>query len=127
MCGYGASEKENSGRGRGLFARKPIPAGDHLLEYTGIKIPTAEADHSSSRYLFDLENGWTLDGSPHSNTARYINHSCEPNCECRLEDGRIMIYALRDIKRGEELTFDYGSEYFGEYFGREGCKCGAHR
>ena len=109
--------------GEGLFAALPIKKGDFILEYTGTKIPTKVADEMTSRYLFEIDEQWTIDGSPRSNTARYINHACEPNTEAEIEDDRIMIYAIRDIKKGEELTIDYDTEYFDEFIRPVGCKC----
>lgn len=111
--------------GHGLFARVPIETGDFILEYTGVRIPTKLADEMKSRYLFELDPDWTVDGEVPENLARYINHSCEPNCECQLEDGKINIYAARDIEPGEELSFDYGQEYFDEFIKPFGCKCPA--
>ena len=115
--------RSKPGMGQGLFAAAPIKKGDFILEYTGKKIPTALADTMTSRYLFEIDEDWTIDGSPRSNTARYINHSCEPNTEAEIEDGRILIHAVRNIKKGEELTIDYDSEYFDEFIRPVGCKC----
>lgn len=109
--------------GHGLFAVVPIRKGDFILEYTGKRIPTALADTMKSRYLFEIDEDWTIDGASRSNTARYINHSCEPNTEAELGDGRILIHAVRDIKEGEELTIDYDTEYFDEFIRPAGCKC----
>lgn len=117
--------RSGPGKGKGLFARAPIKKGEFVLEYTGTIIPTEVADTLGTRYLFDLEDGRTIDGSPQTNAARWINHSCEPNCEAFLEDGHINIYAERDIAAGEELSFDYGQEYFDEFFAKSGCLCGA--
>jgi uncharacterized protein len=111
------------GRGLGIFARRPFAAGEFVVEYTGHKIPTAEADKLSTRYLFELDENWTIDGSPRSNIARYINHSCDPNCESDIVDGKIIITAIRDIGPDEELTFDYGEEYFDEFIKPVGCRC----
>lgn len=111
------------GTGDGLFARTAITKGDFILEYTGKKVPTATADGSDSRYLFEIDEVWTLDGPPPENLAGYINHDCHPNVEADIEDGRIMIYAVRDIAEGEELTIDYDSEYFDEFIKPIGCKC----
>lgn len=111
--------------GHGLFAVVPIRKGDFILEYTGKRIPTALADTMKSRYLFEIDEDWTIDGASRSNTARYINHSCEPNTEAEIEDGRILIHAVRDIKEGEELTIDYDTEYFDEFIRPTGCKCSA--
>jgi hypothetical protein len=117
--------KARPGLGYGLFAALPIRKGDFIIEYTGIKIPTAVADTLTTRYLFMIDDVWSIDGSPRSNIARYMNHSCDPTCEAEIDDGRIMIYAIKDIKKGEELTFDYGEEYYNEFIKPVGCKCGA--
>ncbi len=112
------------GTGQGLFAVVPIRKGDFVLEYTGRKIPTAVADSmKEARYLFEIDNDWTIDGSSLSNTARYINHSCDPNTEAEIDEDRIMITAVRAIKKGEELTIDYDTEYFDEFIRPVGCKC----
>lgn len=113
--------------GEGLFARVPIRQGEFILEYTGERIPTATADESPSRYLFEVNNKWTIDGETLTNTARYINHCCVPNVEATIERGRINIYALRDIAPGEELTIDYGDEYMDEFIRPVGCKCAVCR
>lgn len=117
--------KSKPGTGRGLFAACDIKKGDFILEYTGKKIPTPFADTLKSRYLFEIDEIWTIDGSPRSNIARYINHSCDPNTEAEIRDGRIMIEAKRDIKKGEELTIDYDTEYFDEFIRPVGCRCEA--
>ena len=109
--------------GNGLFATADMAKRDFIAEYTGIKIPTVLADASTSRYLFELDKDWTIDGSPLSNLARYINHSCDPNAEVEIENGRIMIHAIKNIGRGEEITIDYDTEYFEEFIKPVGCKC----
>ena len=109
--------------GRGLFAHANIKKGTQVIEYTGIKIPTTLADTLTTRYLFDLENGWTIDGATYGNTARYVNHSCNPNCEAMIEGEQIFFYALYDIASGEEITIDYGEEYFDEFIKPNGCLC----
>lgn len=115
------------GVGLGMFAATPIKKGKFILEYTGVRITSEEAEEHSSRYLFELDDKWTLDGEVDSNVARFINHSCDPNCEAEIEDDRIMIYALKDIGVGEELSFDYDQEYFDEFIKPIGCKCGAKK
>jgi len=115
--------RSKPGMGQGLFAVVPIRKGDFILEYTGKKIPTPLADTMTSRYLFEIDEEWTIDGSPRSNTARYINHSCNPNTEAEIDGGHIMITAVRAIKKGEELTIDYDTEYFDEFIRPVGCKC----
>jgi len=121
------------GTGKGLFAREGYRAGDFIVEYTGVKIPTKEADMHRGRYLFELDDKWTIDGEPTNSPARYINHCCLPNAEARIErqdDGKhIMMYALRDILPEEEITIDYGEEYYNDFIRPVGCKCiaGKHR
>ena len=94
-----------------------------MIEYTGRHIPNELADSLKTKYLFELDEQWTIDGSTRANTARYINHSCKPNCEAEIEDGKILISAIKNIAAGEELTFDYGEEYFDEFIKPIGCKC----
>jgi SET domain-containing protein len=102
--------------GRGVFATRKIPEGSFIIEYMGERISEREAnrrkaadpDNPFHTFFFSLENGKMIDGDAGGNEARWINHSCEPNCEAREEKGRIYIHALRDIKRGEELNYDYG-------------------
>ncbi len=115
--------RSGPGRGFGLFSRVSYKKGEFVVEYTGTKISSKIADDLTTRYLFEIDEQWTIDGSPRTNIARYINHSCEPNCEVEIEDGRIMLYAVRAISAGEELTFDYGEEYFDEFIKPIGCKC----
>lgn len=102
--------------GNGVFAVRKIPAGTCIIEYEGERISAREADRRENlkpadcfhTFFFSLENGRIIDGGVNGNDARWINHSCEPNCEARKEKGRIFIHALRDIARGEELNYDYG-------------------
>ena len=120
--------KAMPGVGDGLFAVHPLEAGEFVLEYTGERIPTGSAEDAGSRYLFLIDDDWTIDGPVPGNVAGYLNHACMPNCEARLEEGtdgqrRIMFYALRDIFSGEELTIDYGQEYFDRFIGPVGCRC----
>ena len=118
-----AIRKSRPGLGHGLFATQAMRKGDFILEYTGHKIPTLLADTLKARYLFEIDRRWTVDGSERSNIARYINHSCDPNCEAELRQGHILIHAARDIKKGEELGMNYGEEYFDEFIRPIGCKC----
>lgn len=108
--------------GRGLFTNTKIPKAACVIEYTGRPLEEREKFTSRSKYLFDLDNGVTIDGSVKSNLARYINHSCDPNCEASVEDGRVWVHAIRAIKPGEELSYDYGEDYFGAYIGDK-CRC----
>jgi SET domain-containing protein len=111
------------GVGQGLFARTPLAKDSFILEYIGKHIPSADADVSKSRFLFEIDDQWTIEGDVPENTARYINHACDPNTEAEIEDGKINIYAIRDIAPGEELTIDYGEEYFDEFIRPIGCRC----
>ncbi len=101
--------------GLGLFAGSPIPKGACVIEYTGVPITAEERRKSNSLYLFEINSRKTIDGSPRWNTARYINHSCRPNCEIEIAKGRVWIFARRSIKVGEELGYDYGEAYVNEY------------
>ncbi len=111
--------------GLGLATKIPINKGEVIIEYLGDMISTQQANEHPNRYLFEINSRWTIDGSARSNTARYINHACKPNCEAEQRGKRIFICAKRNIKTGEELTFDYGKEYFDEYIKPVGCKCAA--
>ena len=123
--GSGRFEIKNGrpGTGLGLFALVPIKRDDFILEYTGEKIPTAVADERDSKYLFEIDSEWTIDGETKENTARYINHDCHPNTETDIVDGKIIFEAIKDIAPGEELTVDYGEEYFDEFIRPGGCRC----
>ena len=112
------------GKGQGLYAVVPIKKGDFILEYVGKRVPSSVADTMTTRYLFEIDEKWTIDGSERSNAARYINHSCDPNCEVFIEKGKIMIYAIKNIPAGTELNYDYGEEYFDEFLKPVGCRCG---
>ena len=116
-------KKSHPGLGHGLYAAGGIRKWDFFVEYTGTRIPSPYADTLKTRYLFKLDHEWTIDGSMQNNLARYINHSCTPNCEAETHDGHILIFATRDITEGEELTIDYGDEYFDEFIRPVGCKC----
>lgn len=119
--------RQSAGMGWGLFTREDIAQGDFILEYTGEKVPTKAADLSESKYLFEIDDVWTIDGVGQNNHARWINHACMPNVEAEVDNGKILIHALRDIYEGEELTIDYGEEYFDEFIKPYGCKCGAEK
>lgn len=118
-----AVRRSGPGRGMGLFARVPYMKGEEIIEYVGIKIPTSLADTLDTKYLFELDEAWTIDGSSRSNLARYINHACVPNCEADILGEKILIFATRAIAVGEELTIDYGEEYFDEFIRPYGCRC----
>lgn len=112
-----------SSAGLGLFATRSFKKGERIIEYFGRTLSTSEEYTSRSKYLFEVNSRRTIDGATRENIARYINHSCRPNCEPEIERGRIFIDAIRNIKEGEELTYDYGEEYFNEHIRPYGCRC----
>lgn len=109
--------------GLGLFASIEIPSETEIIEYKGKIIPIEEALSSSGKYFFDIENGYAIDGSSRKNLARYINHSCKPNAEAIIDGERIFIWSKKIIRAGEEITIDYGEDYFNEYIAPKGCMC----
>jgi len=109
--------------GLGLFANVPMKKGDCIIEYVGEVIDDKEANRRGGRYLFQTSKDRHVDGTARANTARYINHSCKPNCEVDIVRGRIFVYAKRAITPGEELNYDYGEEYFDEHIKPKGCGC----
>jgi SET domain-containing protein len=111
--------------GLGLFTVRPIQAGRRVVEYTGVLITNEEAAVKGGKYLFGIDEKYTLDGSPRSNTARYVNHSCRPNAEAFIIGRRVWIYSARETEAGEEITLDYGGAYFDEHIRPRGCRCGA--
>lgn len=116
---------KRSSAGLGLFATSTISPGEYI-EYTGEIITTEKANSMvGARYLFELNSKWTIQGAGRDNLARYINYSCEPNCESTQVGKRVFIMALQPIKPGEELTYDYGDEYFDEFIKPHGCRCGS--
>lgn len=114
-----------SAAGLGLFAARPFKKGERVVEYRGRAISKEEEYTSNSKYLFEVRRGRTIDGVARSNIARYINHSCKPNCEPETEKGRVFIDAVKNIKEGEEFTYDYGREYFNDHIKPRGCRCSA--
>lgn len=102
--------------GRGVFATQSLAAGVRLIEYKGERISWKEAlrrhphdpDHPNHTFYFALDGGAVIDGKIGGNQARWINHSCVPNCEADETDGRVFIMTIRDIEMGEELFYDYG-------------------
>lgn len=114
---------KRSRTGLGLFALEPIPAGKRIIEYTGPYILNEEVEKKRGKYFFEVNTKWSIDGSPRSNTARYINHSCRPNAEALISGRRVWIWSKKNIKAGEEITYDYGKEYFDDHIKPKGCKC----
>ena len=118
--------QSSSIQGQGLFATATIKAGSAVVEYTGEKISKAESLRRCQElnyYIFALDDDHDIDGNVEWNPARFINHSCEPNCEAELVDGRVWIVARRDIPAGEELTYNYGYDL--EDYREHPCRCGA--
>ena len=125
--------------GKGVFAAQPLRAGERLLEYKGPRISWKEAvrrhphnpDEPNHTFYFALEDGRVIDGNVDGNSARWINHSCAPNCEAEEIDGRVFIQALRDISADEELFYDYGlviDERQTKKLKKEyACRCGARK
>jgi SET domain-containing protein len=112
--------------GRGLFTAKPIKRGTRIIQYTGEKIPKAESDkrlNQGNHYIFELNERYDIDGKVLRNKARYINHSCDPNCTTQVTARTIWIVARRDISAGEELTYNYGYEL--DDAPPHPCTCGA--
>ena len=132
--------------GNGVFAKTQIPAGAELVEYQGRRLTHAQADRLYSgtteeghTFLFTLNDKYIIDANVEGNVARWINHSCAPNCQAVLEENadgkrkldRVLIEALRPIKPGEELTYDYGITLEERLTPRLkkiwACRCGASR
>jgi uncharacterized protein len=112
--------------GTGGFARRDLSKGMLVIEYVGeiiTKSQSAERCRQGNEYIFRLDDETDLDGNVAWNPARFLNHSCAPNCEAELIDGKIWIVALREIKVGEEITFDYGYDL--EDYRQHPCRCGA--
>jgi SET domain-containing protein len=95
--------------GRGLFALTQIGEGDRIIEYKGRRVSweSAEALDHNHTFLFGLDNGQVVGGAQGGNSARWINHSCEPNAEVQEEEDRLFVIALRTIEAGMELSIDY--------------------
>src|SRR3974390_3891019 len=115
--------------GLGLFATKPIKKGTRIIRYFGPLLDSKKKkdDATENKYLFELNNRWTIDGSVRENVARYINHACKPNAESDVKPRKrkVFIRAVKDIEPGEEINYDYGTDYFKAYLKPIGCKCGA--
>ena len=112
--------------GLGLFAMEPVGKRKCIVEYTGRRVTKKEEYESNSRYLFEISKTKTIDGRSKSNRARYINHSCVPNCEIEIRLERVYVFSKKNIRAAEELTYDYDTDYFDEYIKSVGCKCRKH-
>jgi SET domain-containing protein len=112
--------------GLGLFATEEIKKRQFIVNYTGRLLTTEQAEKLEARnakYLYEINSRWTIDGSPRRNLGRYANHSCRPNAESDSRNHRVFLRAIRRIKLGEEITYDYGEDYFDAYLKAKGCKC----
>jgi SET domain-containing protein len=112
--------------GLGLFATAPIRKRTLIVEYKGKKLTTKEADKveaRGARYLYEINSRWTIDGATRRNLGRYANHSCRPNAESHRIGHRVFLRATKAIKAGDEITYDYGTEYFVNVITRRGCQC----
>lgn len=107
--------RSSATQGLGAFARRRIPAGTRLIEYVGQRLTPEQADakyddedgERHHTYLFAIDDDVVIDAAVDGNEARFINHSCDPNCDAVIEDGRIWIETIRDVPAGEELAYDY--------------------
>ena len=123
--------------GNGVFARRTIEAGERIVEYTGERITSDESAIRAERsggpvnhtFFFSLADGNVIDGGSGGNDARFINHACEPNCEAYEEDGKVFIYSLQEIEKGEELNYNYALIYEERHTAAVKklfeCRCGA--
>jgi uncharacterized protein len=115
--------------GLGLFATKRIKKGTKIIRYFGPLLDSKKKkdDAIENKYLFELNNRWTIDGSVRKNVARYINHACKPNAESdvRPRKRKVFIRAVKNIEPGDEINYDYGTDYFKAYLKPIGCKCDA--
>ncbi|MGE0061969.1 MAG: SET domain-containing protein [Xanthobacteraceae bacterium] len=113
--------------GLGLFATRDIARDTDIVEYKGRRIETTKAKELEwvrpNRYLFEINSRWTIDGASRRNLARYVNHACRPNAEAVLTGGRMVYRATKRIREGDEITVDYGKEYFNLYLKPIGCLC----
>lgn len=131
--------KDSTVHASGLFARQNIVKGTKIIEYVGKKVKKIEGDLRSERrikkylnsketgsvYIFELNSRYDIDGSPIYNKARYINHSCKPNCEIDIKNNRIWVISKKSIKKNEELSYDYGYEFDKDDYKDHPCKCGS--
>ncbi|WP_375414438.1 SET domain-containing protein [uncultured Bradyrhizobium sp.] len=115
--------------GLGLFATKPIKKGTKIVRYFGPLLDSRNKKHDDieNKYLFELNGRWTIDGSVRKNVARYINHACRPNAESDVSarKRKVVIRAIKNIEPGDEINYDYGTDYFKAYLKPIGCKCAA--
>lgn len=116
-------EVRRANTGLGLFATRKIAAGRRIIRYVGPILTSEEVESRTGRYFFSIDENYAIDGSARTNLARYVNHSCKPNAEALIEGKRIWVWSKRPIEPGEQITIDYGKEYFDDYIRPVGCKC----
>lgn len=112
--------------GLGLFATEPIKKRAFIVEYKGPRMSNEKANKleaRGSKYMYEVNSRWTIDGSSRKNIARYANHSCRPNAESDTVRGRVIIRALKNIKPDDEIVYDYGDDYFKYVITPSRCKC----
>jgi len=113
--------------GLGLFATQKIKKGSKIIRYFGPMLDSKNKKHDDidNKYLFEINNRWTIDGSVRKNIARYINHACRPNAESDVNSRKrkVVIRAIKTIEPGEEINYDYGTDYFKIFLKPIGCKC----
>ena len=128
--------RQSSIHGSGVFARRQIRKGTRIIEYVGEKLTKSQSEKRSRRqvrasaktgdgavYIFEINDDYDIDGNVEWNPARLINHSCDPNCEAVNEHDRIWIEAIRTIREGEELSYNYGYDL--ECWDEHPCRCGS--
>ena len=112
--------------GLGLFATAPIKKRAFIVEYKGRKLTTKQADQieaRGNRYLYEVNSRWTIDGTSRKNVGRYANHSCRPNAKSHRIGHKIILRAIKNNQPGDEITYNYGRDYFINVITRRGCKC----
>ena len=133
--------KKSKIHGTGVFATHDISKNTKIIQYIGEKVSKVEGDRRSAErikkylnkknegsvYIFELNKRYDIDGSPLYNKARYINHSCNPNCEVDINKNEIWISSIKSIKKGEEFNYDYGYPFDKEDYDDHICKCGSKK
>lgn len=116
---------KRSTAGLGLYANTTYRKEQEIIEYVGETITNEEGNRRGGKYLFELNEQWMIDGKTRDNLARYINHSCRPNAypELSADETQVHIVAQRTIQPGEEITIDYGTQYFEIMIEPTGCRC----
>lgn len=129
--------KKSKVHGTGVFASDNIKKNTKIIQYIGEKISKSEGDKRSEKrlkrylgskntgsvYIFELNKRYDIDGAKSYNKARFINHSCNPNCEVDILKGEIWISSIKNIKKGDELSYDYGFEFDKDDYIDHVCKC----